>query len=302
MEGREIQLMPFYISEGNIVQEHTDAIVNAANTELLEGGGVCGVIFRAAGEEQLQQACEKLAPIATGDAVITPGFNLSASWIIHTAGPVYHPGDPEGSEALLRKAYLSSLNLAYEHHLSSISFPLISSGIYGYPKDEALAVAVDVIRSFLKDHEMEVHLVIFDRRDFRLKEEEKAALDQYLTLRLFDDLTPPSPGNEPFSAILAHALKAEEIPDLAWRSNHTIKGIQSILNRPNILPSKDTVLALAIGLNMTLDEAESLLAAAHYSLDKTAQKDGIIEYYLTQGVTDIFRINEALFAFREEQL
>ncbi len=137
-----------------------DAIVNAANTGLLAGGGVCGAIFRAAGYRELQEACNKLAPIQTGEAVITPGFNLPAKFIIHTAGPIWRGGQ-FGEENLLRSCYTNSLKLAAENNLKSIAFPLISSGIYGYPPPDALKVAVRAIEDF--QGELEVILTVMDK-------------------------------------------------------------------------------------------------------------------------------------------
>lgn len=293
--------MPFYITEGNIVNERTAAIVNAANTELLEGGGVCGVIFRAAGETELRNACEALAPIHTGEAVITPGFHLKASYIIHAAGPVYHPAEHDLCEKQLRSAYLSSLNLADEYHLSSIAFPLISSGIYGYPKEEALAIAVDVFRTWLRDHEMEIHLVIFDRRDFRLPEAEKTDMDQYLTARLFRIPAPAAHTEDNFFSVLSSYLKADILPELSSASNHTRRGIRSILSHTDRLPSKDTVLSLAIALKLNLAQSEELLHAARLNFDAADRRDGIIEYCLDHQ-KDIFYTNEMLFAYGENQL
>jgi len=152
--------MPFAIVHQDITTMETDAIVNAANTGLRMGGGVCGAIFRAAGAAELQAVCDKLAPIRTGEAVITPGFNLPARYIIHTAGPIYRGGS-HGEERLLRACYLNSLRLAAEHQCGSIAFPLISAGIYGYPKEEAKAVAEQAIRDFLEEHDMDVRLVLF---------------------------------------------------------------------------------------------------------------------------------------------
>lgn len=154
--------MPFQIVRQDITKMAVDAIVNAANTALQMGGGVCGAIFRAAGAERMQAACDALAPIQTGQAVITPGFALPARYVIHTAGPVYSRWSPEESRALLRSAYTQSLKLAEEHGCRSIAFPLISSGIYGYPKDQALEVARQAIADYLQDHEMDVWLAVFD--------------------------------------------------------------------------------------------------------------------------------------------
>ena len=132
--------MPLTIIRNDITTMKVDAIVNASNTSLQAGGGVSGAIFSAAGKEKLQQACNAYAPIKTGEAVITKGYALPAKHIIHTAGPVYKDGNHDEA-TLLRSCYVNALNLAKKHACTSIAFPLISSGIYGYPKDEALAAA-----------------------------------------------------------------------------------------------------------------------------------------------------------------
>lgn len=156
--------MGLKIISGDITKLETDAIVNAANSGLKQGGGVCGAIFNAAGAKDLQKACDVLAPIETGEAVITPGFNLPARYVVHTAGPVYNSAAKEESERLLINSYTNSLKLVKENNLFSIAFPLISSGIYGYPLEKAYKVAVDAIENFLKTNDMDVSLVIFDER------------------------------------------------------------------------------------------------------------------------------------------
>ena len=162
--------MPLFVVRNDLTKMNVDAIVNAANTSLMAGGGVCGAIFTAAGVEKLQKACEPLAPIQTGDAVITKGFSLPAKYVIHTAGPVYKDGKQD-EENQLRLCYLNSLNLAKKHKCKSIAFSLISSGIYGYPKDEALSVATSTISNWLKSDDMEVSLVVFDKAAFELSNE-----------------------------------------------------------------------------------------------------------------------------------
>jgi O-acetyl-ADP-ribose deacetylase (regulator of RNase III) len=152
--------MPFEIVKGDITKFKAGAIVNAANGALKRGGGVCGAIFAAAGAEELQRECDKLGGCETGEAVITKGYNLQAEYIIHTVGPVWHGGG-HNEEELLRNCYVNSLLLAKEHNIKSIAFPLISSGIFGYPKDDALKVAESVINEFLSANEMLVYLVIF---------------------------------------------------------------------------------------------------------------------------------------------
>ena len=155
--------MPLTIVRQDITKMKVDAIANAANTDLRMGGGVCGAIFKAAGPGQLQDACNKVAPIQTGGAAITPGFDLPAKYVIHAAGPVYSHWNKDQSRALLRSAYIESMKLATETGCESIAFPLISSGIYGYPKDEALEVARLAIEEYLQEHDLVVYLVLFDK-------------------------------------------------------------------------------------------------------------------------------------------
>lgn len=172
--------MPFTIVRQDVTKLKVDAIVNAANTDLQMGGGVCGAIFKAAGAAQLQAACDKLAPIKTGEAIITPGFNLSAKFVIHAVGPVYRHWNKEQNEQHLRAAYTNSLKRAVENKCESIAFPLISSGIYGYPKDEALQVATSAIHAFLVDHDVDVTLVVFDKSSFTVSRELLGAVESYI--------------------------------------------------------------------------------------------------------------------------
>lgn len=155
----------FSVKQGDITEQDTDAVVNAANKDLAPGGGVAGAIHRAAGQK-LTDYCRDLDRCNTGEAVITPGFELNASHIIHTVGPIYdsHPHP----ESALRESYRNSLSLAADEGLDSISFPLLSTGAFGYPVDEASRVAVETIRDFLvnKDGVSEVRMVLFGESDF----------------------------------------------------------------------------------------------------------------------------------------
>lgn len=134
---------------GDITKYQGDAIVNAANSQLMAGGGVCGAIFRAAGHAELQDACDEVGPCPTGQARTTPGFNLPAKYVIHAVGPIFEDG--QDNEALLAGAYRSSLEEAVRVGAKTIAFPAISTGIYGYPLEEATAIAVRTVTEFCKN-------------------------------------------------------------------------------------------------------------------------------------------------------
>ena len=171
--------MPFLIIRNDITKVWADAVVNTANTELLEGSGVSRAIYLAAGEEKLQKACRKIGHCDPGKAVITKGFGLPARYIIHAVGPVWRDG-ASGEEELLYSAYMESMKLAKKRRLASIAFPLISSGYYGYPKERALKTAVSAIRDFLKEHEMLVWLVIYDDASFVVSRRLFASIEEYI--------------------------------------------------------------------------------------------------------------------------
>ncbi|MEZ4358159.1 MAG: macro domain-containing protein [Eubacteriales bacterium] len=157
--------MPFYLVKNDITKMPVDTIVNAANSTLKMGGGVCGAIFAAAGAKKLQEECDTIGRCAVGEAVITSGYDLLAKYIIHTVGPIWRGGS-EGEPELLKNCYINSLNLSLKYGCKSVAFPLISSGIFGYPKGKALKIAILTIKEFLKENEMNVYLVIFDNETY----------------------------------------------------------------------------------------------------------------------------------------
>jgi len=344
--------MPFTIVRNDITRLKVDAIVNAANTNLQMGGGVCGAIFKAAGADSLQAACDKLSPIETGEAVITQGFKLPAKHIIHTAGPVYRGGN-QGEEALLRSCYTNSLELAVRNNFESIAFPLISSGIYGYPKADALRVATDAIRSFISEYDINVTLVVFDKAAFAVSEELLGEVDSYIDEHYaeerpdrrrelldverkalsdadFISLSMPMPQfeeiaaiapimeaqigaslddivgklDEPFSATLLRLIDATGRKDseIYHRANIDRRLFSKIRSNAHYAPSKPTVLAFAVALELTLDQTEDLLERAGFALSHSRKFDVIVEYFIQSRKYDIFVINEVLFSYDQPLL
>ena len=184
--------MPFQIVRDDITKVHCDAIVNAANSTLLGGAGVDGAIHTAAGPE-LKQACARLGGCPTGRAKITAGFNLPCKYVIHTVGPIWSGGD-HNEDLYLRSCYRESLSLALENQCESIAFPLISAGSFGYPKEEALQIAIDEISHFLLYHDMFVLLVVYGKSSFRVSRKLVEDIieyidDVYVEARYFDNAT-----------------------------------------------------------------------------------------------------------------
>ena len=171
--------MPFQIIRNDITKVKADAIVNTANPKPRIGRGTDSAIYAAAGEEQLLAERKKIGEIAPGQAVSTDAFNLDAKYIIHTVGPAWVDGN-HGERDILHSCYEKSLASAAELKCKSIAFPLIASGVYGFPKDEALNIALAEIGKFLLTHEMKVILVVFDRKARELSEQLVGGIEQYI--------------------------------------------------------------------------------------------------------------------------
>ena len=324
--------MPFEIVRNDITKMKVDAIVNAANKSLLGGGGVDGCIHRAAGPELLAE-CKLLNGCETGSAKVTKGYHLSCMYVIHAVGPRWIDGNHHEKE-LLESCYTTSLHLAKEYGCKSIAFPLISSGIYGYPKEQALRIAVEQIRKFLLDNEMMIYLVIFDRKAYEISDRLYSDIATYIDDRYVDEHSdtlslqrvrfreyentclkeesvPLSSANqktikdwldgidESFSEMLLRKIDESGMSDAQCykKANIDRKLFSKIRSDKLYRPSKPTVLAFALALELSLDEMQDMLAKAGFALSHSSKFDLIIEYFVKQGNYNVYEINEALFAF-----
>ena len=322
--------MPLHMVRNDITTMKVDAIVNAAKNSLLGGGGVDGAIHRAAGPELLEE-CRTLGGCPTGQAKITKGYRLPATYVIHTVGPIWRGGS-HGERELLISAYRSSLELALEHGCQTVAFPLISSGAYGYPKDQALKVAVDTIGDFLLCHDMTVYLVIFDRAAYTIGGKlfnniaayiDDCYVDEHtqirrdmsmesepLEARLWCDSASFSLDealsqlDESFSQMLLRKIDERGITDAQCykKANIDRKLFSKIRSDIHYKPSKPTAMAFAIALELPLEEAQELLQKAGFAFSHASKFDIIVEYFIAHQNYNIFEINEALFAFDQSLL
>lgn len=363
--------MPLLFVRNDITRMQVDAIVNAANETLLGGGGVDGAIHRAAGPGLLAE-CRGLGGCRTGEAKLTAGYNLPCKYIIHTVGPIWRGGGC-GERALLASCYRNSLALAQAYGCESVAFPMISTGVYGYPKAEAMQVAVGEITRFLMDSDMTVYIVVFTRDAVelggRLFGEVAAYIDDVYVDAHADygreslradgyaanlspeavearkvlalpkakrpagklplprlgrrkapraDAAPEAPFSEAaampaapradlddmlsrvdesFAQSLLRRIDERGMTDAECyrRANIDRRLFNKIKNNPSYRPGKQTALAFAIALRLSLEETQDLLMKAGYALSHSSKADIVVEYCIVTGVYDIIAINEVLF-------
>lgn len=385
--------MPFSIVRNDITHMQVDAIVNSAAPHLLGEGGADGAIHRAAGPA-LKEACRKLGGCKTGQVKATPGFRLPCQYVFHTVGPVWMGGF-FGEEEKLRSCYRNALALAAEMQLESVAFPLISSGLFRFPREMALRVATDEIGQFVLKHDMQVYLVVYDRESFRISSKLMQDIHQYIDDRyveeqywgspleetqqtkplfsaprearpfavhnsreysaaqifdtedvyssgpmgdacimpapLEDDLAEVSfamrePGaetgryeklsdryadhedrlrrilqhqDEGFSQRLMRMIDQRGMtdPECYRRANIDRRLFSKIRTNHHYQPSKQTALAFAVALRLNRQETDELLQSAGLALSHSSRFDLVVEYFINEGVFDVMRINEALYAF-----
>lgn len=382
--------MPFSIVRNDLTRMSVDAIVNSAAPHLLGGGGADGAIHRAAGPE-LKKACRALGGCKTGQVKATPGFHLPCRYVFHTVGPVWM-GGRMGEEEKLRSCYRNALELAMEMQLESIAFPLISSGLFRFPRAIALQVATEEISQFVLKNDMQVYLVVYDRESFRISTKLMEDIHQYIDDRYIEEkqwdsffadreaplcaapretfsMAPQCCMPEPVETDYSDGFAADACPvsadwdvcpeEKAWtdqtfrmeepgastrpypnidlketthedrlrsillqqdegfsqrllrlidqsgmtdpecyrRANIDRRLFSKIRNNGQYKPTKQTALAFAVALRLNVAQTDDLLRSAGLALSHSSRFDLVVEYFIKQGIFDVMRINEALYAF-----
>ena len=347
--------MPLRIVRNDITKMKCDAAVNAANSRLAGGGGVDGAIHRAAGPE-LDRACAELGGCPAGQAWVTQGFRMPCRYIIHTVGPVWQGGNA-GEPELLASCYRESLRLAAQLKCESVAFPMISAGAFGYPKEEALHIAVNEITEFLLKNDMTVYIVVYDKGSFQVSRKLINDVEEYIDEHYVEEhflarntvlfhepmaerkrgigrtaaaAVPAGTGvrksapmtedsaaddsksldemlrelDESFSQMLLRKIDERGMTDAQCykKANIDRKLFSKIRSNAGYKPSKPTVLAFAIALELSLDETNEMLMKAGFALSHSNKFDVIVEYFIKNRRYDIFEINEVLFSFDQLML
>jgi len=330
--------MPFLMIRNDIAKVKADAVVNTANTALEEGRGTSRGIYLAAGEEELTRACRAIGHCGIGQAVMTDGFALPAKKIIHAAAPVWNGGGP-AAEKMLYDTYAAAMKLAKDSGLESIAFPLLSTGSNGFPHKIAFRTAVSAITDFLLESDLLVYLVLYDKTSLEVSRSLAEYIDEHIdddyvsgkdesyrgkvlfgTMNMeperfcvsestakadYDNLRKLMGREaETFSEMLFRLIDERGLtdPEVYHRANIDRRLFSKIRSSADYQPGKRTVAALAVALELSLDEAVDLLGKAGYAFTDASKFDKIVSFYIREGEYDIFTINEALFYFDQHLL
>ena len=340
--------MPLQIIRQDITKMRVDAIVNTTNEEMIGYSGVDLAIHTIAGAE-LDTECAKLAPLGLGQAKLSGAYGLPCKYVIHTSGPVWR-GGLVGESIILRSCYIESLKLAVKSGCRSIAFPLISSGVYGYPKDQVLKFAIQTITEFLFAHELTVYLCVFDKESYSFSQKLFSDIQEFINDEYVDEHdedfyeafdgsidempmakciqapmcadammprkreTSSAAGkslreymkqmDRSFQEMLFDLIDESGMTDVECykKANVDKRTFSKIKSNKDYKPSKQTVIAFAISLQLDMDTTQELLATAGFTLSRSKVFDKIIRYFIHNGNYDIFEINEALFEFDQQLL
>ena len=299
--------MPLFFAKEDIVEMAVDAIVNPTDEAYSGGGGTDRHIQKHAGP-RLEEELDTLDILPVGQAAITGAYDLPSKFIIHTHGPVWDGGN-KGEERLLKECYRNCLKLAEENGCSSIAFPLISGGTFGFPNDDALRVQKEVLSEYLRTHNISIHMVTYHKNTFNLGAKMFADVADYVSKRsmiINYDAETEAPKDlesilnnrgETFSCMLERlreekGMTRADLYNKAYVSRSVYSKIVSNMNRQ---VSKETALALGLALELPLPQLQEFLNSAGYSLKKSSIYDGIIEYCVLKDIFDIDEINDIVY-------
>ncbi len=312
--------MPFQIVRNDITKMQVDAIVNTANPMPGYGSGIDSAVYEVAGKDKLLRKRHEIGAIDQGTSVMTEGYRLPAKYIIHTVGAAWQCGNA-GEEDIIRKCYKSVFQIAMENDLTSLAIPLLASGSYGFPKGIALRIALSEIESFMSTSDMEVYLVVFDNKSVSLSSELYGDIEEYISDNyveekyqeeypdLFLELCSPlfeeqrslddilnNLGKTFMELVFSFAdAKGMTDVDVQKKANLDRKTFSKLKCGTTKNPSKTTALALAIALELNIDETEDLLSRAGLALSPCSKQDVIVQYFIEKEAYDIYEINVALF-------
>ena len=327
--------MPLQIIRQDITKMKVDAIVNTTNKKMVGYSGIDKLVHTIAGPE-MDAECATLTPLGLGQAKMTGGYGLPCKYVIHTSGPVWR-GGLIGESAILRSCYIESLKLAFQSGCQTVAIPLISSGAHGFPKDQVLKFAIQTITEFLFDNELTVYLCVFDKESYSFSQklfddiqdfidgneeelqgdaEEEPVMDSFpkkiyctidascahptKSLQDYMKEKEKSFGEKLFSLIDRSGMTDVECYKKANVDKKTFSKIKC--NLKTYKPSKQTAVAFAIALRLSLEETQDLLSSAGMTLSNSFTFDKIIRYFIQKENYDVFEINEALFEFGQDSL
>ena len=320
--------MAFQIIRNDITKVEADAIVNSANPRPQYVSGTDAAIYKAAGAEELLEARRKRGDIAVGEARATEAFALKAKYIIHTVGPAWWDGRHGETEAV-KRCYENSLKLAEELGCESIAFPLIATGVYGFPKAEALKIAISVFSEHLLTSDIRIILVVFDEEAFVLSGKIFSDVEAFIDGGTVADRTKEEYANcPPGGGMIRKKEKEKSLEELVkkpgetWqeslfrlidersltdtevykRANVDRKLFSKIRSNREYQPKKSTAVSFALSLGLDMDETREFLSKAGYALSRGNRFDLIVEYFIGRGVYDPYTINLALFEHGQQLL
>ena len=316
--------VPFRIIRNDITKVKADAIVNTANPAVEIGGGVDSAIYNAAGKEQLLEARGRIGHLNPGEVGITPAFHLEATYIIHVSGP-WWLGGQQNEEQLLRQCYDRALALAVENGCQSIAFPVLATGTYAFPKELGIQIAIDSFTEFLEKNELEITLVVFGSESVSISGRLVDEVSSFIDDRYVQEALAEEYKEEFFSSvpILAAPCKKESLDDVLKNiyTDSFEKHLQKLINKKRfknsevyvsaniskqyfskllkgqVKPSKEKMLALAVGLQLNLDETIDFLKIAGYALSPISQTDAVVEYFIEQEDYSVIKIDIVLFDY-----